>query len=183
MTHPHSYCLFLCSLASTEIPAGGDKESNKTPETDQTQGKAVKKKKRVRNKRNAEQTSSDQIVAQCNSYHQQPSKEKQCLKHQHTSIKTSCDQSTQTETPENTSQNQATQTLSLEHIYTQPTESKSTQTQPARLSYKQLYDGQECATDQSRNPEQLTVLTWNIDGLDPEDFRERFPSLLFHLGK
>ncbi|KAF5905716.1 tyrosyl-DNA phosphodiesterase 2-like isoform X1 [Clarias magur] len=35
----------------------------------------------------------------------------------------------------------------------------------------------------SRNPEQLTVLTWNIDGLDPEDGRERLKSLLLHLGK
>lgn len=101
-----------------------------------------------------------------------------------------CDHSTQTETLKNMSQNQATQTPSLERIHTQPTESKSTQTKPAKLSYKQLYEGQtsvdegqDCAPDQSRNPEKLTVLTWNIDGLDPEDIRERIPSLLFHLGK
>ncbi|XP_026769283.3 tyrosyl-DNA phosphodiesterase 2 [Pangasianodon hypophthalmus] len=176
------------SLASTDIPAGGDKESNKPPEAGQTQGKAVKKKKRVRNKQRAQQASSDQIITQQNTSHQPSGKEKQCLKPQHMLTQTSCEQSTQTETPENTSQDQATQTLSLERIHTQPTESKSTQTKTGRLSYKQLYEGQvgegqDCAPDQSRNPEQLTVLTWNIDGLDPEDDRERVPSLLLHLGK
>lgn len=87
-------------------------------------------------------------------------------------------------------QNQATQTISLEHIVARPTESKSTQTRTTRLSYKQLYEGQvslnegnDGCPDQSRNPEQITVLTWNIDGLDPEDIRERIPSLLLNLGK
>ncbi|KAF4087915.1 hypothetical protein AMELA_G00077090 [Ameiurus melas] len=175
------------SHASTEIPAGGDKESKKNPEA-KTQGKVAKKKKRIRNKQRAEGASSDQIITPHNTY--QPSdKEKQCLKPQHMPTLT-CDRSTQTETLTNTSQNQATQTLSLERIHTQHTESKSTQTKLARLSYKQLYEdqisvdeGQACAPDQSRNPEQLTVLTWNIDGLDSEDIRERIPSLLFHLGK
>lgn len=168
---------------------GGDKENNKTPKAGQTQGKAVKKKKRVRYKQSAEPASSDKIVTQHTTFHQPSGKETQCLKPQHMSTQT-CDWLTQTETPESTSQNKATQTLSLECIHTQPTESKSTQMKPARLSYKQLYEGQisveegqDCAPDQSRNPEQLTVLTWNIDGLDPEDVRERVSSLLFHLGK
>lgn len=93
------------------------------------------------------------------------------------------DQSTQTETPEKTPQDQPTQTLSLECIHTQPTKSESTQTKLARLSYKQLYEDQNCASDQSRNPDQLIVLTWNIDGLDFEDLRERIPSLLLYLGQ
>ncbi|XP_060778301.1 tyrosyl-DNA phosphodiesterase 2 [Neoarius graeffei] len=176
------------SLPSTENPAGGDKD-NKTPQAGQTQGKAVKKKKRVRHKQRAERASSDKIDTQHNTSHQPSSKETQCLQPQYVSTQT-CERSTQTETPETMSQNQATQTLSVECIHTQSTESKSTQTKPARLSYKQLYEGQisvnegqDCAPDQSRNPEQLTVLTWNIDGLDPEDIKERVPSLLFHLGK
>ncbi|XP_027005695.2 tyrosyl-DNA phosphodiesterase 2 [Tachysurus fulvidraco] len=166
-------------------PTGDDKESNKTSEVSQTQGKAVKKKKRVRNKQSAERASTDKIVTQHDTSHEPSGKEKQ-----HIFLQANCDQSTQTETPKNIFKDQATQTIPLEHILTQTSESKSTQTQPARLSYKQLYESQasvnedqDGSPDQCRNPEQLTVLTWNIDGLDPEDLRERIPSLLLHLGK
>lgn len=164
-----------------KIPTGGDKECNKTPEAGQIQAKASKKKKRVRKRRNAKQATTDQMVTQNKTSHEQPSEEKQCFTPQHTSTQTFCDRSTQTETPENTPQNQAT--LSPENIYTKPTESKFTQTQPTKLSFKQLYENQASVPDQSRNPEHLTVLTWNIDGLDPEDVRERIRSLLLYLGK
>ncbi|KAK2854647.1 hypothetical protein Q7C36_006516 [Tachysurus vachellii] len=166
-------------------PTGCDKEINKTSEVSQTQGKAAKKKKRVRNKQSAERASTDKIVTQDDTSHEPSGKEKQ-----HILSQANCDQSTQTETPKNMFKDQATQTIPLEHILTQTSESKSTQTQPARLSYKQLYEsqasvneGQDGSPDQCRNPEQLTVLIWNIDGLDPEDLRERIPSLLMHLGK
>ncbi|KAG7336238.1 hypothetical protein KOW79_000931 [Hemibagrus wyckioides] len=178
------------SFASRESPAGGDKESNETPEAGQSQGKAGKKKKRVRNKQSAERTSTEKVVTQHNTSQKPSDKEKTHSKVQHILTPTNCDQSTQTETPKNMTQNQATQTISLEHIVAQPTESKSTQTRTTRLSYKQLYEGQvslnegnDGCPDQSRNPEQITVLTWNIDGLDPEDIRERLPSLLMNLGK
>lgn len=175
--------VFLYSSASVVIPTVGDKECNKTPEAGQIQTKAFKKKKRSRNRKNAEHASSDQMVTQNNTSHVQPSNEKQCLIPQHMSIQTSCNHSTQTEIPENMPLYQATQTLSLENIQTKPTELKSTQTQHAQLSFKQLYENQVSVSDQSRNPEHLTVLTWNIDGLDPEDVRERIRNLLFQLGK
>ncbi|XP_053349566.1 tyrosyl-DNA phosphodiesterase 2 [Clarias gariepinus] len=173
------------SLASIDIPTGGDKESNKTVKVEQVKVKAVKKKKRVKNKRSTAQTSSEQIITQHNTSHRPSGKETHSILTQ-----TTCDQSTQTVTSENTYQNQSTQTLPLESSHTMLTESKSTQTKYVRLSFKQLYEGrtsidkcQDCVPDQSRNPEQLTVLTWNIDGLDTEDARERLQSLLLQLGK
>lgn len=139
----------------------------------------------MRNKQSAERVSTDKIVTQHGTSHEPSGKEKQ-----HILSQANCDRSTQTETPKNMFKDQSTQTIPLEHILTQTSESKSTQTQPARLSYKQLYEsqasvneGQDGSPDQCRNPEQLIVLIWNIDGLDPEDLRERIPSLLLHLGK
>ncbi|XP_046702974.1 tyrosyl-DNA phosphodiesterase 2 [Silurus meridionalis] len=170
------------SLACSEILTGGDKESNNnTPGTGESKGKAGKKKKCFRNKQKSDRASSDQIVTQHNASYQ-PSDKEQRLK-----PKKTCNQSTQTETLANIFHNQTTDTLSLKHIPTRPTESKSTQTLPAGHSLCEdkmsVHEGQDCAPDQSRNPEQLSVLTWNIDGLDPEDAKERLSGLLLNLKK
>ncbi|XP_030639000.1 tyrosyl-DNA phosphodiesterase 2 [Chanos chanos] len=77
-------------------------------------------------------------------------------------------------------------------------EAKSTQTLAITLSAcKQAYlaesaadlwipDGQPVGAtlkDLSGDPNQLTVLTWNIDGLDGDEFKERTLGLLYCLGK
>ncbi|KAI4873977.1 hypothetical protein NFI96_032061, partial [Prochilodus magdalenae] len=168
---PAANIYFSYSLNSTGAPARGDRDNRKSPEASKAQDKKGKKKKQVKKRESAKDTSS---------HHSR-----------HTQTRITCDQSTQTEME--FLQTQATQTPPLQCTHTQPTESKSTQTLRSKPTIKQIYEGQtsrdQSAEDQPssaaqrRDPNQLTVLTWNIDGLDGEDIKERIPSLLGYLGK
>ncbi|XP_036416475.1 tyrosyl-DNA phosphodiesterase 2 [Colossoma macropomum] len=164
------------SLTYTGAPAGGDRDSNKSPEASKAHEKSGEKKKQRKKKHSAK--GKDQTLTEETGYHQ-------CVNCQHTQSRTTCDQSTQTETE--STQTQATQSPLLQCTHTQPTESKSTQTSLSKLTLKQVYEGQgskdQSGEDQASSADQLTVLTWNIDGLDCEDLKERIPSLLEYLGK
>ncbi|XP_062847358.1 tyrosyl-DNA phosphodiesterase 2 [Trichomycterus rosablanca] len=174
------------SPTSTELPAEGDRDSNTILETNATQEKIpVKKKNRARKNRGAKNVSNQTLREQPN-HDQSPEKGKVKVKTEHALTQTTTDQSTQTESLQDVS----TQSPPLQCIHIHPTESKSTQTIKKRLSYKQVYEGkleaeedQISSPDNNRDLEQLMVLTWNIDGLDPEDLRERVPNLLLNLGK
>ncbi|KAL7886970.1 hypothetical protein AOLI_G00046910 [Acnodon oligacanthus] len=149
-------------------PAGGDRDGSKSPEASKAHEKTGKKKKKGKKKHSAK--GKDQTGSH------------QCVNSERTQSRTTCDQSTQTETE--FTQIQATQTPPLQCTHTQPTESKSTQTSLSKLTLKQVYEGQVSkGENQARSADQLTVLTWNIDGLDCEDLKERIPSLLEYLGK
>lgn len=97
--------------------------------------------------------------------------------------RSTCDRSTQTDaflTP--SSQTQETQTHS-----SQATETKSTQTSAKAIllsDFKLAYQA-ECPRDPlpEENRRKLTVLSWNIDGLDGEDMTARIRGLLSYLGK
>lgn len=176
-------CPLVYSLTNTAAPAGGRIDSGKGPGDGKAGEKAVKKKGRKK-KQSAKGQPSDKPLRDEASSHQG-------VEPQLAQSQTTCDHSTQTEIE--STQTQATQTLPLQCTYPQPTECKSSQTARSRPTYKQVYENQgssgqqgedqAASTDQSRDPNQLTVLTWNIDGLDVEDLKERVPSLLGYLGK
>ncbi|XP_005158360.1 tyrosyl-DNA phosphodiesterase 2 [Danio rerio] len=106
--------------------------------------------------------------------------------------KPTCDQSTQTESLQCQSiQTQSTQTPPIQGMHTTSTETKCTQTIQSSFSLHQAYWGKSF-TDQSADEQKtqasarsnhLTVLSWNIDGLDDENVRDRVKGLLSHLGK
>lgn len=111
---------------------------------------------------------------------------------QKTSARSICDQSTQTESPQLQSvQTQSTQTPPIQGEHTPSTESKSTQTKHSSFPLKQAYWGNSF-TDQSADQQKpqfssrdsdLTVITWNIDGLDSDNVFDRVKGLLSLLGK
>ncbi|XP_042597347.1 tyrosyl-DNA phosphodiesterase 2 [Cyprinus carpio] len=107
---------------------------------------------------------------------------------QQTSDRFTCDQSTQTEASQLQSvQTQSTQTPPIQDIHTQSTECKSTQTKQSSFSMQQAYWGrsftEQSADEQKTQSSHLTLLSWNIDGLDPDNVFERAKGLLSHLGK
>lgn len=166
---------FLYSLTSTELPTGGDRDSHTILKHDATQEKkTAKKKNRSRKNRGAKSVSNQTLSEQPN--YTQLGK----LKTQHASTQTTTDQS-------ESRKDVSTQTPPFQCIHIHPTESKSTQTTPKRLTFKQIYEGkfddQAHSSESERDLQHLTMLTWNIDGLDPEDARERLSNLLFSLGK
>ncbi|XP_065154562.1 tyrosyl-DNA phosphodiesterase 2 [Paramisgurnus dabryanus] len=113
-------------------------------------------------------------------------------KSKNASARSTCDQSTQTESSQTQSvQTQSTQTPPDQSTHSPATESKPTQTIMSSFPLHQAYWGkssmdvsaseqkpQSCSTSN-----QLTVICWNIDGLDPEDVFARCKGLLSHLGK
>jgi len=111
---------------------------------------------------------------------------------QKTSSLSTCDQSTQTESPQLQSlQTQSTQTSPTQGEHTPSTESKSTQTKQSSFPLKQAYWGKSF-TDQSADQQKpqlssrnsyLTVISWNIDGLDLDNVFDRLKGLLSLLGK
>ncbi|XP_056126839.1 tyrosyl-DNA phosphodiesterase 2 isoform X2 [Rhinichthys klamathensis goyatoka] len=111
---------------------------------------------------------------------------------QKTSARSTCDQSTQTESPQLQSvQTQSTQTPPIQGEHTPSTESKSTQTKQSSFPLKQAYWGNSF-TDQSADQQKpqlssrnsyLTVMAWNIDGLDSDNVFDRVKGLLSLLGK
>ncbi|XP_072536188.1 tyrosyl-DNA phosphodiesterase 2 isoform X2 [Salminus brasiliensis] len=175
------------SLTDIRAPEEGDRNSSRNPGDSKARDKHGKKKKGKKNKQNKKALLSENSLTNKTSSHEGFSKEEQCVN----SVPT-CDKSTQTENkPTHT---EATQTLPLQCTHTdKPTESKSTNTQRSTLTYKQVYEGQTSSDqsgehkasseEQSRDPRLLTVLTWNIDGLDVEDLRQQVPNLLAYLGK
>ncbi|XP_073703234.1 tyrosyl-DNA phosphodiesterase 2 [Garra rufa] len=110
---------------------------------------------------------------------------------QQASAQPTCDQSTQTESPQLQSfQTQSTQTPPIQGIHTPSTESTSTQTIQSSFPLQQAYWGKsftDQSTDeqetQSSSRSQLTVLSWNIDGLDMENIFYRVKGLLSQFGK
>uniref|UniRef100_A0A9J7XR72 Tyrosyl-DNA phosphodiesterase 2 n=1 Tax=Cyprinus carpio carpio TaxID=630221 RepID=A0A9J7XR72_CYPCA len=107
---------------------------------------------------------------------------------QQTSARFTCDQSTQTEASQLQSvQTQSTQTPPIQDIHTPSTECKSTQTKQSSFSMQQAYWGrsftEQSADEQKTQSSHLTLLSWNIDGLDPDNVFERAKGLLSHLGK
>ncbi|XP_067304331.1 tyrosyl-DNA phosphodiesterase 2 [Pseudorasbora parva] len=111
---------------------------------------------------------------------------------QKTSALSTCDQSTQTESPKLQSvQTQSTQTPPIQCVDTPSTESKSTQTVRSSFPLKQAYWG-NTLTDQSADQQKtqfssgssyLSVISWNIDGLDSDNVFDRVKGLLSLLGK
>lgn len=121
------------------------------------------------------------------------SKQEKSRNAQHTARST-CDQSTQTESFQFQSvQTQSTQTPPDQSTHSPATESKLTQTIKSSFPLHQAYWGKSSvdisATEQKTQScsqatsNQLTVICWNIDGLDPEDVFPRCKGLLSHLGK
>uniref|UniRef100_A0A8B9H1S7 Tyrosyl-DNA phosphodiesterase 2 n=1 Tax=Astyanax mexicanus TaxID=7994 RepID=A0A8B9H1S7_ASTMX len=182
------------SCADTVAPADGDRSSSKSPADPKAREKRAKNKKGKKKKQSAKGSPPENTLNNNTSSHKCLSKEDQHLNSQQTSSSPSiCDQSTQTENK--TTCTEATQTPPLQFTHTDITaESKSTQTlQRSGLTYKQVCDGETSAeqsdedqgssADQIQDPSLLTMLTWNIDGLDPEDLKQRVPNLLAYLGK
>ncbi|XP_056331378.1 tyrosyl-DNA phosphodiesterase 2 [Danio aesculapii] len=108
------------------------------------------------------------------------------------STKPTCDQSTQTESLQCQSiQTQSTQTPLIQGIHTTSTETKCTQTIRSSFYLHQAYWGKsftdqsadEQKTQSSTRSNHLTVISWNIDGLDDENVHDRVKGLLSHLGK
>ncbi|XP_050986415.1 tyrosyl-DNA phosphodiesterase 2 isoform X2 [Labeo rohita] len=107
---------------------------------------------------------------------------------QQTSAQFTCDQSTQTEASQLQSiQTQSTQTPPIQGIHTPSTESKYTQTIQSSFFLQQAYWGKsftdQSADEQKTQSNHLTVICWNIDGLDQDNVFERLKGLLSHLGK
>ncbi|XP_076827683.1 tyrosyl-DNA phosphodiesterase 2 isoform X2 [Brachyhypopomus gauderio] len=175
---------FEQSLSYTALPAGGDRDSNKSTGRARAQVNPGKKKKTKKKRQSTEKecsakTLTEQPTSQSNGYPEQHTNA------QHSYIQTTCDQSTQTDAHHDKStQTLATQTLQMQCIHTQATETKSTQTRLSKPTLTQIYEGQGSADHSAvKEPNQLTLLTWNIDGIDFEDLKERIPSLLSYLGK
>ncbi|XP_052433497.1 tyrosyl-DNA phosphodiesterase 2 isoform X1 [Carassius gibelio] len=105
-----------------------------------------------------------------------------------TSARFTCDQSTQTEASQFQSvQTQSTQTPPIQDAHTPSTECKSTQTLQTSFSLQQAYWGrsftEQSADEEKTQSSHLTLLSWNIDGLDTDNVFERAKGLLSHLGK
>lgn len=60
---------------------------------------------------------------------------------------------------------------------------QSPQTQPDSPELPLENPSQTQKPKRKRNPNELFMLTWNIDGLDQEDMKERFPQLLRYLSR
>ncbi|XP_026857470.1 tyrosyl-DNA phosphodiesterase 2 isoform X2 [Electrophorus electricus] len=161
------------------LPAEDDRDSSKSTECAHAQVKPGKKKKQKKKRQNTEKMFPEKILTE------QPTSQSSGNPKQDTYIQTTCDQSTQTDVLQNKStQTMATQTFQLQCIHTQSMDSKSTQTHRTRPTLREVYEGQGSAdhSSEGKEPNQLTLLTWNIDGLDVEDLKERIPSLLSYLG-
>ncbi len=107
---------------------------------------------------------------------------------QQTSACFTCDQSTQTEASQLQSiQTQSTQTPPIQGTHTPATECKSTQTKQSSFSLQQAYWGRsftdQSADEQITQSSHLTLICWNINGLDPDNVFERAKGLLSNLGK
>lgn len=69
----------------------------------------------------------------------------------------------------------------------QPPSDKLPQDQPAPTQPDSpelpLENPSQTKPKRKRNPNELFVLTWNVDGLDQEDVEERFPQLVRYLAR
>lgn len=108
------------------------------------------------------------------------------------STKPTCEQSTQTDSLQFQSiQTQSTQTPPNQGIHTTSTETKCTQTIKSSFYLHQAYWGksftdqsaEEQKTQSSARSNHLTVMSWNVDGLDFDNVLDRVKGLLSHLGK
>lgn len=143
--------------------------------------------KQEKNTRKTRHQSISPVTSPASSSHRQKAQSAQ-----KTSAWSTCDQSTQTESPQLQSvQTQSTQTTSIQEVHTPSTESKSTQTKQSSFSLKQAY-WENSFTDQSADQQKtqsstkssyLTVISWNIDGLDLDNVFNRLKGLLSLLGK
>ncbi|XP_058603307.1 tyrosyl-DNA phosphodiesterase 2 [Onychostoma macrolepis] len=147
------------------------------PENRSAESKHKKNNRKTRNK------SISPATSPASSSHQDTTQSAQ-----QTSARFTCDQSTQTEASQLQSvQTQSTQTPPIQGIHTPATECKSTQTIQSSFSLQQAYWGRsftvQSADEQITQSSHLTLLCWNIDGLDPDNVFERAKGLLSHLGK
>ncbi|XP_057196176.1 tyrosyl-DNA phosphodiesterase 2 isoform X2 [Triplophysa rosa] len=184
-------------------PPAGTKGNSSSPVDVKVNGKTGKKKKNKHRQRTACQKITDSVcssvtVEDQSSTLQQRSKQtkKRCARSkqeksaQQTSDRSTRDQSTQTESPQ--SVQTQTETPSDQGIDSPATESKSTQTRQTSFTLHQAYWGKsptddgavdEQAPQSNSTSNQLTVISWNIDGLDLENVYSRSKGLLSHLGK
>ncbi|KAA0703516.1 Purine nucleoside phosphorylase [Triplophysa tibetana] len=178
---------------SGEPPVGT--KGNPSSPVDKVNGKTGKKKKNKRRQRPACQNATDSLCSsvtvedQSKQTKKRSARSKQEKSAQQTSDRSNREQSTQTESPESV-QTQI-ETPSDQGIHSPATESKSTQTLKTSFTLHQAYWGKSSTDDGSVDElapqsisisNQLTVISWNIDGLDLENVYSRSKGLLSHLG-
>ncbi|XP_052002297.1 tyrosyl-DNA phosphodiesterase 2 [Xyrauchen texanus] len=154
------------------------------------EGKAGKKKKK--NKKRQETSGHGGRQMKTHSSGANTSHQEKTQSAQQTSVRSTCDQSIQTESPLSQSvQTESTQIAPIQCVHSLSTESKSTQTRETSFYLHHAYLGKsitdqsidEQATQSSSSSKQLTVISWNIDGLDTENVYARAKGLLSCLGK
>lgn len=182
--------------AACQMKAGGEctqvtvekmsPPSQHLPERLEKRSAGSKQEKNTRKTRNQ---SISPVTSPASSSHRQKAQSAQ----KKTSARSTCDQSTQTESPQHPQsvQTQSTQTTSFQEVHTPSAESKSTQTIKSSFPLKQAY-WENSLTDQSADQQKtqsstkssyLTVISWNIDGLDSDNVFNRVKGLLSLLGK
>ncbi|XP_048010105.1 tyrosyl-DNA phosphodiesterase 2 [Megalobrama amblycephala] len=180
--------------AACQMKAGGEcarvtveelsPPSQHLPERLEKRSAGSKQEKNTRKTRNQ---SLSPVTSPASSSHRQKAQSAQ-----KTSARSTCDQSTQTDSSQLQSvQTQSTQTTPIQEVQSPSTESKSTQTKQSSFSLKQAY-WENSLTDQSADQQKtqsstkssyLTVISWNIDGLDSDNVFNRLKGLLSLLGK
>lgn len=191
---------FDSHTCSGETPVGS-KGNSSSPVDIKVNGKTGKKKKNKNRQSAACQKKTDSVCIsvtdkdQSSSSQQRPKQTKNKSarsKQEESSARSTRDQSTQTECPQSQSVQTESETPSDQGIHSPATESKSTQTRQTSFTLQQAYWGKSPTDDGSADEQapqsnstsnQLTVISWNIDGLDIENVHSRSQGLLSQLGK
>ncbi|XP_051574791.1 tyrosyl-DNA phosphodiesterase 2 isoform X2 [Myxocyprinus asiaticus] len=182
-----------CSPSHTclgEPPVGSNVNAPCLVVDTKVEGKAGKKKKKNKKRQETSGHGARQmktLTSLENTSHQEKTQSAQ-----QTSVRSTCDQSTQTESPLPQSvQMESNQITPIQCIHSLSTESKSTQTCETSFPFHHAYLGKsltdqsidEQATQSNSSSKQLTVINWNVDGLTTKNVFARAKGLLSYLGK
>lgn len=190
--------MFDSHTCSGQTPVGS-KGNSSSPVDIKVNGKTGKKKKNKNRQSAACQKKTDSVCIsvtgkdQSSPSQQRPKQIKnKSARQEESSARSTRDQSTQTECPQSQSVQTESETPLDQGVHSPATESKSTQTRQTSFTLQQAYWGKSptddgCADEQApqsnSTSNQLTVISWNIDGLDIENVHSRSQGLLSQLGK